>query len=1226
MRFKLLSLLIICIIVSHNIIAQTCNALGQNPGTAFPVCGTANLTQNNVPICGGRDVAGPCGAGLEDVNPFWYRFTCYTAGTLGFLITPNNLADDYDWQVFDITNRNPNDIYTDASTFVACNWSGFGGVTGASAAGTSLIRCGGNVPIFSSMPNLIVGHEYLLLISHFTNTQSGYTLSFTGGTAGIVDPANPIPGVLSASPTCDGQQVIVRFTKPVKCNSLAANGSDFTVAGATVTGATGFGCSSSFDMDSALVTLSAPLAPGNSSVAIAQGSDGNTLLDNCNNAIPVGEKVTFTYTAQPPMDMGTVGPLASCIPSSIVINFAEPVRCNTIAANGSDFVITGPAAVTITGATYSCNGSGETSSITLQFSAPAVTPGTYTVAAATGTDGNTVIGACNRSVVVGDGENFTVPPQTPLPMGTLSTTGCTPAAATLTLTDAVLCSSIAANGSDFTITGPSAVTITGATATCNGAGEATTITIQFSAPLLTPGNYTISIATGSDGNTLVGQCNRSITAGDNSSFTIAAQAPLPMGTIPQPPCIPASVTINFTDPILCSSLAANGSDFFVTGPSAVTVTGATATCNGSGETTSITIQFSGPILTPGNYAVAMASGSDGNTLIGQCNRRVNAGDQATFTLAAQPPIAMGTIPQPPCIPSSVTINFTDPVLCSSLAANGSDFVVTGPSAVTVTGATATCNGSGETTSITIQFSGPILTPGNYAVAMASGSDGNTLIGQCNRRVNAGDQATFTLAAQPPIAMGTVPAQPCSPSSITLTFADNINCASLAANGSDFTISGASPVTITGATATCNGSGQTNAITLQFSGPITVNGNYTITVATGSDNTTLTGDCNRILPAGQTVSFAIPDVPPVPMNTMATVGCSPATLRLTFPDNIRCSSVAANGSDFTLAGSSGITITGATATCDANGFTKAIDLQLSGPIVIGGPYTVTLGTGNDNNTLLSECYRSTPAGSSVSFTASDTVSAEFDVAIVYDCQDDEVTFTHDGAHNVNSWIWTVNGVAANNTASFTRTFSADSRSDIKLTVSNGVCSDEYTYSLVLDNKVTAAFNLDNMACPGDEVLIENTSSGPIDNWQWSFGNGNTSTVKDPPAQVYPTTGVDMPYTITLTASNPDCSATLSKVINIFGSCIIAVPTAFTPNNDGKNDYLFPLNAFKAENLDFKVFNRWGQLVFRSRDWTQKWDGRIGGIMQNTGVYVWMLDYIHKDTKQRVSQRGTTTLIR
>ena len=182
----------------------------------------------------------------------------------GFLITPNDLNDDYDWEIFDITGHNPNDIYNDASLFVACNWSGNIGLTGASSSGTSLQNCAGPAyPTFSAMPSLKLGHNYLLLISHFTKytpSQNGYKLSFGGGTASITDPL--LPDVLNAKSSCDATQIIVKLNKKMKCSSLAPDGSDFSISPAVsaITGATGIGCNSGFDMDSVMLTMSKPLA------------------------------------------------------------------------------------------------------------------------------------------------------------------------------------------------------------------------------------------------------------------------------------------------------------------------------------------------------------------------------------------------------------------------------------------------------------------------------------------------------------------------------------------------------------------------------------------------------------------------------------------------------------------------------------------------------------------------------------------------------------------------------------------------------------------------------------------------------------------------------------------------------------------------------------------------------------------------------------------------------
>jgi gliding motility-associated-like protein len=87
----------------------------------------------------------------------------------------------------------------------------------------------------------------------------------------------------------------------------------------------------------------------------------------------------------------------------------------------------------------------------------------------------------------------------------------------------------------------------------------------------------------------------------------------------------------------------------------------------------------------------------------------------------------------------------------------------------------------------------------------------------------------------------------------------------------------------------------------------------------------------------------------------------------------------------------------------------------------------------------------------------------------------------------------------------------------------------------------------------------------------------------------------------------------------------VPNAFTPNGDGKNDFLYPLNAYAATDLRFQVFNRYGQLIFETRDWTKKWDGTMNGQPMESGTYVWILNYTDGSGK-KLSQRGTTIMIK
>ena len=650
---------------------QACTTLGQTPSTAFPVCGTTTFHQETVPLCLSNNlfVPGcPDGAGYANRNPFWYKFTCYTSGTLGFVITPNDAGDDYDWQLYDITGLTPDDVLTNQNIIVSGNWAGNPGTTGASDTGADFIQCAstytGTEPRFAKMPDLIAGHEYILLVSHFTDSQSGYSLSFAGGTAVITDPAEP--HLASAAPNCDGKKIVVKVNKKMRCTSVTATGSEFSIVPAvtTIISAEATNCTSSFEFDEITVTLATALPTGSYQLVINNGTDNNTLLDNCERGIPAGELSNFSYFV--------------------------PV-------------------------------------------------------------------------------------------------------------------------------------------------------------------------------------------------------PIPIDSVANPGCAPSEIKLHFSKNIDCSTIAANGTNFLVTGPTPVTVVSAEGDCT---------------------------------------------------------------------------------------------------------------------------------------------------------------------------------------------------------------------------------NGLSDIITVRFAGPIYTNGIYTVTPKLSVNGGAVMDECGQI-------------IQPQPVN----------------------------------------------------------------------------------------------------FSTADTVSAAFTYNTDLGCRFDTLTFSHNGANNVNSWQWVFNDNGNVTTPAHTIAFPASSTNTVRLTVSNGVCSDEANTTIVLDNEVKASFVMPDVICPEDQLVIVNTSTGLIDTWQWNYTIG-TSNLQAPQPINFPVNNIESFYAIRLLARNNSigCTDTVSKVLKVLDNCFIAVPSAFTPNGDGLNDFLYPNNALKAKDLEFKIFNRWGQVVFESHNWQQKWDGKIKGIPQQTGVFVWFLRYTHADTGKNVFQKGTTTLIR
>jgi gliding motility-associated-like protein len=180
--------------------------------------------------------------------------------------------------------------------------------------------------------------------------------------------------------------------------------------------------------------------------------------------------------------------------------------------------------------------------------------------------------------------------------------------------------------------------------------------------------------------------------------------------------------------------------------------------------------------------------------------------------------------------------------------------------------------------------------------------------------------------------------------------------------------------------------------------------------------------------------------------------------------------------------------------------------------------------------------------------------------------------------------------------------------------------------VLENFLKADLSFFEDNCPNEAVLFTSGAEGRVVSHFWEFGDGNTAVVQNP-THTFSSPNQQAVYNVRYTVTNSfGCSQTATKQITIYSSCYLALPSAFTPNGDGKNDVFRILNAIKAEDLELVVFNRWGQVVFRTKDWKQGWDGRINGGLQPTGTYVWLLRYTNRDTKQRIEQKGTMTLIR
>lgn len=474
---------------------------------------------------------------------------------------------------------------------------------------------------------------------------------------------------------------------------------------------------------------------------------------------------------------------------------------------------------------------------------------------------------------------------------------------------------------------------------------------------------------------------------------------------------------------------------------------------------------------------------------------------------------------------------------------------------------------------------------------------------------------------------------CDGTQAVITTNKRMKCVSLSANGSEFTITPAVANVIAATGFGCSNGFDMDSVILTLSNPLPP-GNYTITIKNGSDANTLKDNCDRLIPAGENVSMIVYPQFPTPMDSLSKVLCAPDELQLDFSNQlryIRCSSIAADGSDFKvnmISGTSPVTVIGASGTCSADGLTPVIKVKLSAPIQTKGVYQIRLQTGSDGNTIINECGQETPAGAALTFSTKDTVNADFTYNILLGCKKDTINYFHDGSNEVNLWKWNFDNIRNSTLQNPSMVYATFGQKTAQLIVSNGVCRDTSAIkNILLDNDLKAAFEVTAVVCPGDLASFKDNSIGNILMWKWDFGNNNTSNLQQPPQQSYPYTNIikDVPVQLIVT-NNIGCRDTATQKIKVVGNCYIAVPNAFTPNNDGLNDYLYPLNAYKAKDLIFRVYNRFGQILFQTTNWTNKWDGTFKGQGADAGTYVWILQYTHIDTGNRVEQKGTTVLIR
>lgn len=275
--------------------------------------------------------------------------------------------------------------------------------------------------------------------------------------------------------------------------------------------------------------------------------------------------------------------------------------------------------------------------------------------------------------------------------------------------------------------------------------------------------------------------------------------------------------------------------------------------------------------------------------------------------------------------------------------------------------------------------------------------------------------------------------------------------------------------------------------------------------------------------------------------------------------------------------------------------------------------------------------------------------------------------------------------------------------VKLIVNKGsTCPDSISRFVKVYPDYDAEYEYDGLRCPNAEIDFTDLSTatyGPINKWEWDFGDGNTSDQQNPKHRYAvggdynvrlisssikgcrDTSVISLPierfipfagndtiivkgeyinfnatggsifewtpfnYLNTTTAPNPrgyypdtgitgynvyikspyGCEGTDSIYVWVVGQGSLFVPSGFTPNNDGSNDLFRPMSVgFRAYKY-FRVFNRFGELVYDTKRIGDGWDGSYKGRKADLGTYFWLLSAEDKDGNV-IQRKGDVTLIR
>lgn len=247
--------------------------------------------------------------------------------------------------------------------------------------------------------------------------------------------------------------------------------------------------------------------------------------------------------------------------------------------------------------------------------------------------------------------------------------------------------------------------------------------------------------------------------------------------------------------------------------------------------------------------------------------------------------------------------------------------------------------------------------------------------------------------------------------------------------------------------------------------------------------------------------------------------------------------------------------------------------------------------------------------------------------------EKITFTIKDTVDVNKYTWDFgDGIKVENKSPISHEYNFVPNENfivprlILKTVENG-CELILADTIKFEEVIAKFERIDSISCDG-QVFLKNTSSMKAEIFNWEFGDNTTSTDKNP-SHLY---AIEGDYKILLIAftNNGICKDSFESFVNLTkNNNVILFPNVFTPNDDKNNDFFnIGYDTAKVEKVElvaFKVYNRWGHLVYDNEDKINGWNGLYKEEEAPAEVYAYYIKLIVNNCNT-FENKGNVTLIR